>query len=100
MERIALIEQAEVRWHLAMMLPRLKLNKREREAAAGILTGYLTDRSHIVKACALRGLVDLAKVAPGLRDRAARALDAAGRSASAMVRARAGKMLAESSHFR
>lgn len=51
--------EAEVRWHLAQMIPRLKLTPGDRERAIGILHLYLEDRSSIVKTSAIQGLADL-----------------------------------------
>lgn len=52
--------QQEVRWHLAQMLPRLELSRRERATAVAILRHYLTDKSRIVRTCSMQGLADLA----------------------------------------
>src|ERR1700677_45081 len=41
--------QQEMRWHLAVMIPRLTLTADERQLAASLLNGYLEDRSSIVK---------------------------------------------------
>ncbi len=46
--------QQEVRWHLALILPRLELTPTERALAIDILFGYLDDRSIIVKIHALQ----------------------------------------------
>ena len=62
-ELLGLLEQAtqkELRWHLAVMVPRLNLNTTEFRRAAEALTSYLTDHSSIVKALAMQGLADLA----------------------------------------
>lgn len=53
--------QAELRWHLAMMLPRLPLTPAERERVRSMLRRYLTDRSSIVKTFALQGVAELTK---------------------------------------
>lgn len=53
-------EQQELRWHLAQILPRLDLTRKDREAAVGILRSYLEDKSRIVKTFAMQGLADLA----------------------------------------
>ena len=53
-------DEQELRWHLAVMIPRLVLNARERQIAADALKGFLEDRSSIVKTFALQGLTDLA----------------------------------------
>ena len=51
----------EVRWHVAQMLPRLKLTPREKKAVVGILMSYLDDQSSIVKTFSMQALADLAK---------------------------------------
>jgi hypothetical protein len=50
----------EVRWHVAQMLPRLKLTRRERDSAVELLFGYLKDQSSIVKTFSMQALADLA----------------------------------------
>lgn len=52
---------AVVRWHLAQLVPRLKLTKPERARAIGLLRGYLEDRSGIVRVCAITSLDELAE---------------------------------------
>src|SRR5208282_5645493 len=42
-------DQQELRWHLAAMVPRLRLKARERQIAVAALNSYLEDRSSIVK---------------------------------------------------
>jgi hypothetical protein len=60
-------EQQEVRWHAALMIPRLKLTARESAVAVDILFDYLQDRSSIVKTFAIQGLATLASTNPQLR---------------------------------
>jgi hypothetical protein len=60
-------EQIELRWHLAAMVPRLRLAARERRRAAAALKRYLDDGSSIVKTFALQGLADLAQNDASLR---------------------------------
>lgn len=55
-------EQQEVRWHLAQMLPRLRLTAGERTRVIVVLREYLNDSSRIVAACALQGLWELGLV--------------------------------------
>src|SRR5271155_3435209 len=52
---LAEAEQIELRWHLAAMVPRLRLTAPERRRAAKTLQRYLDDRSSIVKTFALQG---------------------------------------------
>jgi len=54
------IDQKEVRWHLAQILPRLPLSAVERKQVFERLNSWLADDSRIVKAFALQGLADLA----------------------------------------
>jgi hypothetical protein len=66
-ELLGLMREAnekELRWHLAAMVPRLQLNKKERKQAINMLTQYLSDKSSIVKTFALQSLADLAKDEP------------------------------------
>jgi hypothetical protein len=60
-------DQQEVRWHAALMIPRLELTPKERAVAADILFDYLRDRSNIVKTFAMQGLADLASKDSSLR---------------------------------
>ena len=61
LQKIAAIEQQEVRWHAAQMLPRLELTPSEMSKAVEILRGYLADKSNIVKTCAMQAFADLAE---------------------------------------
>jgi len=58
----ARINQKEVRWHLAQILPRLELTKRERQKIFDILLSFLDDDSRIVKTFAMQGLADIAEI--------------------------------------
>jgi len=53
--------QAELRWHLALMLPRLSLTPSERERVRERFRDYLNDRSSLVKTSAIQALAELAK---------------------------------------
>ena len=61
------VQEQELRWHLAAMIPRLSLNAKERQIVMASLNGYLEDRSSIVKTFALQGLADLAQDEPSIR---------------------------------
>ena len=52
--------QQELRWHVAQMIPRLKLTPKETQAVTDILFDYLTDDSKIVVTFAMQALSDLA----------------------------------------
>ena len=88
-------EQIELRWHLALMVPRLELNRSERERAASALQHYLDDRSSIVKTFALQGLADLARKDSSLLELARRTIEERLRTGTAAMKARARKLLKE-----
>lgn len=87
------IEQQEVRWHLAAMIPRLALTAKERKIAADSLHVYLKDRSSIVRTFALQGLADLAEGDEDLRAAVIELLREAARSGTAAMKARSRKLL-------
>ena len=66
-EEAALIDQQEVRWHIAQIIPRLDLNARERVEIVEILKQYLKDNSKIVKTFSMQALADLTKKDKSLR---------------------------------
>jgi hypothetical protein len=85
--------EQELRWHLAVMVPRLLLNAEERQLATSLLNGYLEDRSSIVKTFALQGLADLAQDDPGIRPRVVEILRQATRNGTPAMKARSRKLL-------
>jgi hypothetical protein len=92
---LAEADQIELRWHLALMVPRLELSRPESERAAGAFQRYLKDRSSIVKTFALQGLADLARQDSYLLEPARRALEESLRTGTAAMKARARKLLKE-----
>lgn len=88
-------QQQELRWHLAVMVPRLTLNTKEREAAIFSLNSYLRDHSSIVKTFALQGLADLANDEPYLRPRVIEILREATRNGTPAMKARSRKLLVQ-----
>jgi len=88
-------QQIELRWHLALMLPRLTLSGQERARAAASLQRYLEDRSSIVKTFALQGLADFARQDAQLREPAQRIIEESLRTGTAALKARARKLLKE-----
>jgi hypothetical protein len=85
--------EQEMRWHLAVMVPRLSLSAKERELAASLLSRYLEDRSSIVKTFALQGLADLAKDDSGLRAKVIEILRESSRKGTPAMKARSRKLL-------
>ena len=59
-EEVAPIDQQEVRWHVAQIVPRLELRETEVDEVFDILLGYLDADSKIVKTFSMQALADLA----------------------------------------
>jgi hypothetical protein len=85
--------QQELRWHLAVLIPRLVLNARERQIAMSSLNGYLEDRSSIVKTFALQGLADLAQNERSILPSVVEILRGATRNGTPAMKARSRKLL-------
>jgi hypothetical protein len=92
---VAAIEQQEVRWHVAQMLPRLDLDREERARAVEILTGYLAERSKIVKTFAMQALADLAQGDASLRPEVEALLVDLAETGSPAMRSRGRRLLAQ-----
>ena len=86
-------DQKEIRWHSAMMIPRLELTKHQRAAAADILFDYLRDRSSIVKTFAMQGLAALASNDPSLLSKILPLLEELTEIGTPAMRARGRKIL-------
>src|SRR6266568_5044735 len=86
-------KEQELRWHLAVMVPRLPLNTKERQFAASLLNSYLEDRSSIVRTFALQGLADLAQDDPSIRPTVIEALRESTRNGTPAMKARSRKLL-------
>lgn len=82
----------EVRWHLAQMLPSVVSTIHQRRKLRAILTGYLGDRSAIVRTMAMQGLYELAVAVPIWRRAVRSRLEAAARDGTPAMKAR-GRML-------
>lgn len=91
---LAEAQQIELRWHLALMVPRLRLTAPERQRAVAALQRYLDDRSSIVKTFALQGLADLARDdSVGVHGKLRLLLEQAVQSGTPAMKARARKLL-------
>jgi len=86
-------QEQELRWHLAVMVPRLLLNAKERQIAISTLNTYLEDPSSIVKTFALQGLADLARHEPSIRSQVVELLREATRNGTPAMKARSRKLL-------
>jgi hypothetical protein len=94
LEQIAGLEQQEIRWHVAQMIPRLELDQAERVRATEILFRYLEDKSNIVKAFSMQALADLAARDERLVPRVTAMLEELVQTGSPAVKARGRKLLA------
>lgn len=92
-QQVAEVDQQEVRWHVAQMLPRLDLSEDERARAVEILFDYLNDESKIVKTFAMQALADLAEGDAELRLRVIDVLEEATRTGSPAMKSRGRKLL-------
>lgn len=90
---LAEADQQELRWHLAVMIPRLTLTPKERQRSASLLNAYLKHRSSIVRTFALQGLADLAQQDPAMRPAVIDLLRASTRGGTPAMRARSRKLL-------
>jgi HEAT repeat protein len=93
LEEVANIDQHEVRWHVAQMLPRLTLSRRELKTAVETLLNYLSDESSIVKTFAMQALADFAGREVSLRDRLIKVLEKCTRAGSPAMKSRGRKLL-------
>jgi hypothetical protein len=92
-------KEQEVRWHLAVMVPRLSLNSRERQYAISALNSYREDRSSMVKTFALQGLADLAQNDKSIRTSVIEVLREAMRNGTPAMKARSRKLLLLLEHW-
>lgn len=93
MRLAAQAEQQELRWHLAQLLPRLKLLRQDRKMVVAILRRYLKDESQIVKTFAMQGLADLAMQDPRLRTPIRRVISSLTQTGSPSMKSRGRKLL-------
>lgn len=93
LQMVSQVEQQEVRWHLAQMIPRLDLTAAERHSALEILIGYLDDESKIVKTFSMQAMADLALQDPGLRPQVIPTLEQLTTTGSPAMRSRGRKLL-------
>jgi hypothetical protein len=86
-------EQQEVKWHLAQMLPRLKLSQKEKDVVVSILRSYLGDQSSIVKVCALQAMAEFAVNDKRLISSVKPIIERACRNGTPAMRARGRKLI-------
>lgn len=86
-------DQWEVRAHVCLMLPLLKLTHAERQQAFDTMRPWLSDKSSIVRTFALQTMYDLAQHDPSLLDEALLHLQHALAKGTPAMRARARMIL-------
>ena len=87
--------QAELRWHLARILPRLPLSAAQRRRAILQLRWYLLDRSSIVKTMAIQGWFELAQGHSRLKREMGAALEDFCKTGTPAMKARSRKLLSQ-----
>jgi hypothetical protein len=87
------VQEKEVRWHMAQMLPRLELSPSEKRRVVALLFKYLEDSSQIVKTFSMQALFDMSENDAKLRARVIPMLREAVRKGSPAARSRAKKLL-------
>ena len=87
-------EQQELRWHLAVILPRLRLDTNERRRTSQALIQSLAAKSSIARTFALQGLSDLTAQEPALTPLVLDLLRSAERDGTPAMKARSRKLLA------
>lgn len=97
---VAKIDQQEVRWHVAQLIPRLELSPEDRSVAWDILLSYLQDDSKIVRTFSLQALAELAENHVNLLPQVIEILEAHTSSGSAAVRSRGRRLLKKLRHLR
>jgi hypothetical protein len=89
----ATAEEKELRWHMALLLPRLPVTASERQAAVDILFDYLRDASSIVRTFAMQGLADFSRHDGALKARVLPLIEELTQSGTPAMRARGRKLL-------
>lgn len=86
-------QQQELRWHLAQIIPRLKLTAVEIATATDIFFDYLDDKSKIVVTFAMQALSDLALINGNASRRVISAIEKLARTGSPAIQSRGKKLL-------
>ena len=83
----------KLRWHLALIVTKLKLTQPECQRTADVFMSWLDDRSSIVKTCAMQGLAELTLQDKSMKDGVLELLRALTRSGTPAMRARGRHLL-------
>jgi hypothetical protein len=96
---IARHPQQEIRWHVAQLLPRLRLSVAERKAAIEIVQRYLEDESGITRTNAMQALADFAERDVSLRPSVRASLAELTETGTPAMRSRGRKLLNHLNHL-
>jgi hypothetical protein len=83
----------KLRWHLGLIVTRLKLTRAECRRVADVLSAWLDDQSSIVKTCAMQGLAELTRQDQSMTEGVLDQLRALARSGTPAMRARGRTLL-------
>lgn len=86
-------QQQELRWHLAQMIPRLKLTHKETATVTDIFFDYLEDKSKIVVTFAMQALADFVLKEAIPSSRVIRTIEKLTRTGSPAIQSRGRKLL-------
>lgn len=90
---VARIDQQEVRWHVAQMVPRLQVSQEERGVIVEILLEYLRDKNRIVKTFSMEALAACAEKDSAIRPRVTALLEELTKAGSPAMKSRGRKLL-------
>jgi len=93
LEVVSTLRGKELRWHVAQLLPRLRLTSAEKETAVNILIGYLKDTSSIVRTFSMQALVDLAAQDEQLLEKVTPLIERLTRTGTPAMKSRGRKLL-------
>jgi hypothetical protein len=93
LNKIAKIDQQEVRWHVAQSIPYLGLTKSDTKIAYKILIEYLKDNSKIVKTFSMQALSDLTDIEPSLKHKVIKIIEFQLKNASPAMLSRGNKLI-------
>lgn len=93
LDTVSTLEDKELRWHVAQLLPRLRLTSAEKATAVRILMIYLEDKSSIVKTFSMQALADLAAQDERLLEQVAPLIERLARTGTPAMKSRGRKLL-------
>jgi hypothetical protein len=92
-DEVGEIDQPEVRWHVAQMLSRVKLDPKERARAVALLQRYLQAKNVFLVLAAIETLVDFSRDDRHLRKRVTPIVERMAAKGTPAMKARAKKLL-------